>query len=390
MEQTQILHISDTHLGYRQYRSDIRRSDFLNNFEEAVEIAVDRNVDAIIHTGDLFHDSNPSIQDLDRCAGIIDRLDTADIPMYGIVGNHERKNNIQLLDLIERMGNVEQLNREPTLVGTVALYGINAIPARSWDEASFNLTEPPEGMNTSILCLHQLFTPPMEEQHADHDLSDVLNQVEINLDGVALGDLHRPASDRIDGIDVWYAGSTARTKKNQTQAGTVQLLTVSDGDLSREQIGLNTRPFYPLTVEFGSDDGAGHLRNKLRQQSLESAVVALTLTGERGAVTANDAVTAAREEGAEVVSVSDERGQVDLDSGSLNIEEIEGHDEAIRERLDDEEFSSAVENVDTRIRTGDELPTRTTPAAKEFESELREALTAEFDGEETSTEEVDG
>jgi hypothetical protein len=49
-----------------------------------------------------------------------------------------------------------------------------------------------------------------------------------------------------------------------------------------------------------------------------------------------------------------------------------------------------VENVDTRIRTGGELPTRTTPAAKEFESELREALTAEFDGEETSTEEVDG
>jgi DNA repair exonuclease SbcCD nuclease subunit len=389
MEQTQILHISDTHLGYRQYRSDIRRDDFFNNFGQAVGIAVEREVDAVVHTGDLFHNSDPSVLELDRCAEILKRLDTAEIPMYGIVGNHERKNDVQLLDLMRRMGDVGKLNKEPTSVGSIALYGIDAIPERSWDDASFKLTEPPEGTNASILCLHQLFTPPMEEQHADHDLSEVVDQVEINLDGIALGDLHRPASNRIDGIDVWYAGSTARTKKSQTQAGTVQLLTVSEEDFSRKQIGLDTRPFYPVTIEFGSDDGAGHLRNRLRQQSLESSVVALTLTGERGAVTANDAVTAAREEGAKVVSVSDERGQVDLDSGSLNIEEMEGHDEAIQERLDDEEFSSVVGNVDARIRTEEELPVRTAPAAKEFETNLREALAAEFDDEETAVVEVD-
>ncbi|WP_135827102.1 DNA repair exonuclease [Halorussus ruber] len=389
MKQTRVLHVSDTHLGYRQYCSDIRRNDFFDNFEQTIEIAVDRDVDAVVHTGDLFHGSNPSIQNIDRCAEILGQLDRAGIPMYGIVGNHERKNDTQLLDLVGRMGDVRRLKKEPTLVGNIALYGIDAIPERRWEGASFELAEPPAEATTTVLCLHQSLAPPLDEEHAKHDLEDVIDRVGIELDGIALGDIHRPKSDLIGDTEVWYAGSTARTQKNQTQAGTVQLLKVKDGDLSRKQIGLDTRSFCPITVEFGSDDGAGHLRDRLRQESLQDAVAALELTGERGAVTANDAVTAAREEGAAVVTVSDERGRVDLDSGSLDVREVASHDDAVEERLNDEEFPSVVHEADSRIRTDDDLPTRTDPAADEFESDLREAMASEFDDEEAATVEVD-
>jgi DNA repair exonuclease SbcCD nuclease subunit len=76
------------------------------------------------------------------------------------------------------------------------------------------LALPPEEANVNILCLHQSFTPPLEGDYPDHELSDVLDSTEVELDGVALGHIHKPESAEIDGTEVWYAGSTARTQKS--------------------------------------------------------------------------------------------------------------------------------------------------------------------------------
>lgn len=69
-----------------------------------------------------------------------------------------------MLDLVGRMGNVDRLDTELTLVGDVALYGIDAIPSRRWETTSFELAPPPEEVNVSTLCLHQLFAPPLERR----------------------------------------------------------------------------------------------------------------------------------------------------------------------------------------------------------------------------------
>ena len=80
MPRTRILHISDTHLGKRQYGSDIRREDFANAFEQAIEVAVDRDVDAVIHTGDLFDDPVPSLPTVMRAADALKPLEEHGIP----------------------------------------------------------------------------------------------------------------------------------------------------------------------------------------------------------------------------------------------------------------------------------------------------------------------
>jgi hypothetical protein len=45
---TRLLHVSDTHLGNRQYGSDIRRDDFADAFERAIQIAIDRAIYSMI------------------------------------------------------------------------------------------------------------------------------------------------------------------------------------------------------------------------------------------------------------------------------------------------------------------------------------------------------
>ncbi|WP_311170890.1 metallophosphoesterase [Halobellus sp. ZY16] len=78
---TKLLHLSDTHLGNRQYRSDTRRDDFTRAFETAIDRALQENVDAVIHTGDLFHRRTPSLPIVTDCIEILRKLADEDIPL---------------------------------------------------------------------------------------------------------------------------------------------------------------------------------------------------------------------------------------------------------------------------------------------------------------------
>lgn len=381
MPPTRILHISDTHLGYRQYGSDTRRDDFADALERAVAVAVDREVDAVIHTGDLFDDPVPALSTVMRCADALKPLESAEIPLYGVVGNHERKNDEQWLDLLKRTNAVTRLGREPTVVGEVALYGIDAVRKTAWDSTEFELSAPPEETSYTMLCMHELLEPPVNGRIADHSLSDVLKGVNLDLGGLALGDLHQPASTHVDGTDVWYASATEQSAKGQDDTGVVQLLEIENGSLTRRQIELDTRPFRTLTINFGEDDGPDHARDVLGRHDLTDAVAKIELVGEQGAVTTNEVANAARDDGAVVVSVDDSRGRADLDVASIEAMSLQGLDDAIENRLSEKELSDVARSVDEQIRLGGGLGNTPATAADEIEPMLEEAQSAVFEDE---------
>ncbi|MCU4975836.1 DNA repair exonuclease [Halobacteria archaeon AArc-m2/3/4] len=389
MPQTRLLHVSDTHLGKRQYGSDVRREDFADAFERAIELAVERDVDAVIHTGDLFDDPVPSLPTVMRCASALEPLEECDIPFYGIVGNHERKNDEQWLDLLRRTNAATRLDREPTVVNDVALYGIDAVRRSVWDTTSFDLEAPPEDVECSILCMHELLEPPAEGIVADHPVEDVLERVDVDLDGLALGDLHQPKSAHVDGTDVWYASATERCAKDQEETGLVQLLEIEDGNLTRRQLELETRPWAVFPINFGEDDSADHVRDVFDRRDLTNAVTKIELIGERGAVTANEVSRMARDAGAAVVSVDDNRGRVELDVDSIEAMSLQGLDGAIEERLADEDFSAVALDIDGRVREDEGLNDTVSGAADDLEPALRDAQEAAFDDVEAPDEEID-
>ncbi|KPN31961.1 DNA double-strand break repair protein Mre11 [Halolamina pelagica] len=130
---TKILHVSDTHFGLRQYRNKVRRFDFADAFDAAVDIAIDEEVEAVVHTGDLFDDPSPNIPTVNRCLDAVSRLDSEDIPFLAIVGNHERKRDEQWMDIVKRFGNTERLSPSPTRVSEaegknpVNVFGFDAV-----------------------------------------------------------------------------------------------------------------------------------------------------------------------------------------------------------------------------------------------------------------------
>src|SRR6056297_298974 len=256
---TRILHVSDTHLGKRQYGSDVRREDFASAFETAVDIAVEEEVDAVVHTGDLFDSRSPPLAELKRCIDIINELDDAGIPFRAIVGNHDRKRNDQWLDIVEETGTAERLGKEPAVIGNVALYGIDSLRRTEWGTEDFSLT-PSDNDLVTILCMHQLLTPLAPDDIGYETVETVLDRVNIDLDGLALGDLHEPEEAVVNETEAWYAGSTERGKKSKAdKPRTVRLVDIEDEQIQREYRELDVRDFECISIDFSSDDSFDHV-----------------------------------------------------------------------------------------------------------------------------------
>lgn len=375
---TKILHMSDTHLGNRQYGSGTRSEDFTHAFEAAVDIAVEESVDAVIHTGDLFDRRTPSLPIVTDCVNILRKLEAAGIPFYGIVGNHDRKMDKQWLDLIRETGTADRLDRTPAMVnGDVALYGIDAITKPAWHATDFNLEAPDNDEAFRLLCMHQLFEPLVPEFYAHHDLAEVLERVDTELDAIALGDYHQTESTIIDNIPAWYAGSTERGAIDEVEPRTVSLLEIADGEIDRRQLELDTREFVTVRIEFDEGDSHEHARNQLDRHQLDEAVAIVTLTGEQSPVTSSDIYDMAINLGAAVCKVDDNRGRrhLDLEDGPQG--DIRSADSIIEEKLADQNLSEIAVTVDDRIRTDDNLPRNEIDDT--IESVIEDAQEAAFD-----------
>lgn len=378
---TRLLHVSDTHLGKRQHGSDIRREDFADAFEQAIDYAIDENVHAVIHTGDLFDTREPRLPDLNRCIDILQKLADEDIPFYGIVGNHERKMDAQYLDLINKTGTAERLDRSPTLVNEeVAIYGIDAVTKPAWHAEDFTLEESPDDVFT-ILCMHQLLQPPVPELFAEHPLENVLDRVNIDLDALALGDYHESVGTVRRGTKVWYAGSTERCAVDETAERCTSLLEIEDGELTRREPELDTRAFLQVDIEFAEDDGHAYVEDVLDRHEVAKKVVTITLTGAASTVTSRDVREAVMTRDAAVCRVNDQRGGPELDLEEGPTGDIESADRLIEERLAEQNLSDIAVDIEERVRTESITPSGFDDEVEEL---MLEAQAEAFDDESTA------
>ncbi len=102
-----IAHISDSHLGSSMFQLTERREDARRCFEKAIDMAMRKSPDIIVHTGDLFHEALPQNDDRNFVIKTFKKLkDKVDV--FVLQGNHDhpygfRYNHSPLIGL-ETMG----------------------------------------------------------------------------------------------------------------------------------------------------------------------------------------------------------------------------------------------------------------------------------------------
>lgn len=338
---TRVIHTGDTHLGYRQYHRPERREDFLAAFRQVAEDAIDAEVDALVHAGDLFHDRRPNLPDILGTLSVLRDLEDADVPFLAIVGNHETKRDAQWLDLFESLGLATRLGAEPVVVGDTAFYGLDFVPRSQRSELEYDFAS--HDAAHAALVAHGLFEP---FQHGEWDTETVIEESSVAFDALLLGDNHKPEKAEVADTWVTYCGSTERASADERDERGYNIIEF-DGEVSIRRRGLSTREFVFVDVELAEDEGIERVRERVGQHELEDAVVVITIEGDGDPVTPARIEELADEEDALVARVTDHREIADTDDVDVSFADP---DDAVRERIRELGLSGAARDVDETVR----------------------------------------
>lgn len=330
-----ILHTADTHIGTRQYGLEERRADFSLAFQRTVEVAIEEEVDAVVHAGDLFDDRYPSAEDLHETLQALDRLGRSGIPFLGVVGNHEKRRGVQWLDLFSQLGLAVHITHEPYELGGARFFGIDYSGRRELELPDMDAGDD-EGKIDVLVC-HQM----LDRVRSDGELRlDELTGSGARF--VLLGDYHEHQVWRRGDVLVTYPGSTERWSLDERDARALSLIDLEAGRLDRRV--LSTRRF----IYIGQDDDPLKALEAHRDK-LEGAVVCVYV-GRDGAEV-REIEEHARDRGALAVRVIDVREAAPAEESAVEVDlEVENVDALVSEHLQQMDLSSTTRHIDEIIR----------------------------------------
>lgn len=382
---TVIIHTSDTHLGYHQYHLSQRAADFRAAFKQVIDAAIERDVDAVVHAGDFFHDSNPAVDPILNGIAQLRRLKQADIPFLTIVGNHDTTRGKQWVNFFEAVADGTHLGHEPVHIGDIAIYGLDYVPPSKRDQLEYDFD--PNDRTHAVLVAHGLFEPLTA--HGDWSLPDVLSSSTVDFDAALLGDDHAPKYDDIGDTLATYPGSTERTAADQREKRRFTIVRFGDDGgsgetegcppgVSYEEVPLDVREHEYIDIEADEEmDVATRVRNELRDRNIQDAVAVVTISGEGDPVTVAPLEEFGDEQGALVTRVSDRRRR-GVDRVAVDVS-FADPDEAVEQRLRTLGLSPAVADLEQRARGDDPKTSNLTDVVEETINDRIEDDAAAFE-----------
>ena len=339
---TRVIHTGDTHIGYQQYHVPERREDFLAAFRAVVRDAIEDDVAAVVHAGDLFHDRRPTLSDIMGTLDVLEELAAADIPFLAVVGNHEAKRDAQWLDLYASLGLATRLGDEPTVVGDTAFYGLDFVPRSKREDLAYDFA--PHDADHAALVTHGLFQP---FDYGDWDAGEVLDESSVDFDALLLGDNHKPGKQMVDDAWVTYCGSTERASASEREDRGYNIVTFGD-EVQITRRGLDTREFVFVDVELDQEEGVERVRSQVAQYDLDDAVVIVGIDGDGEPVAPASIEEFALDQGALVARVTDHR-ELAADERETSVS-FADPDDAVAERIRELGLSGAARDIDETVR----------------------------------------
>jgi DNA repair exonuclease SbcCD nuclease subunit len=289
-----IAHMADTHLGFQRWSyldedgRNQRESDVYRVFDQAIDQMIEREVEAVIHAGDLFEASHPPTRALEVALDGFARLREAGIPAIAIPGNHSTPRSAgaaHVFGLLERFG-VQTIWGEPgkARVGELAVTGVphDHRPDTLRDQIKASRPDPKATFN--VLVLHvgtEGLAGAGDRETAAVELEPEILEEGAEFDYMALGHLHshdRPVANAC------YAGSLERLTFQDTarKKGWVEVdLSAAGRKGFLRLVEVEPRPSIQLDPvdASGCDDLLPLLEAALSKYELRDAMVRVPVVG---------------------------------------------------------------------------------------------------------------
>src|SRR5215218_4098106 len=284
-----IAHISDTHLGYTRYAKlhpetsrNQREVDVQEAYGRAVDAILERDVDLVVHSGDVFDSVRPATHVIIGFLKQTFRITQREIPYLVAAGNHETPRlrsttaaleYANLVNAISAHGfdiDYEILDTDGVAVGVTlvphgAVFGTGAVtPSRDAD--------------VNILVTHGLVPGLEARQHEMGEANLQPGMLEGGFDYIALGHYHEFHEHK---PNAFYAGATERFGFGEVESKPgFAVIELDDGGLrSVEHVEIATRPMLDLEKISARDMYSSELTEAIRERTegvnLDGAVARL-------------------------------------------------------------------------------------------------------------------
>ena len=318
-----VLHFADLHLGVENHgRLDAstglhsRLIDFLRSFDELVDYALAEGVDLVLFAGDAYKNRDPNPTHQREFAIRIQRLVSAGIPVFLLVGNHDiprtagRANTLDIFSTLE----VPQVyvGRRPGLHRIATPSGPIQVTALPWIVRSHLLSRE-EFKNRSLAEIEELTLGKLENvldqmiQELDADVPSIL-AVHGSVQGAVYGSersvmlgqelvlprslLNNPAFDYValghihghqvldDGQPpIVYAGSVDRIDfGEEKEAKGFVIAEVDKGSAQYRFVELtSTRRFVTIEAQADGADPMAQVSEAIAEHDIDEAIVRLII-----------------------------------------------------------------------------------------------------------------
>jgi len=291
-----IVHISDTHAGYRAYNAldqdlgiNQREADVYEAITQAVDRILDIRPDVAIHAGDLFDTPRPSNRAISLVLEQLMRLSRQNIPVVLVTGNHstprmrDTGSIFQLFKLLPNFypvfeGAYEKVHLEMPGGKDITIHAIPHCLKKDDFTSQLDLVEVNGSSKHNVLVLHAAVTGIKEFSMGEFNEQEVqTGYLKQEFDYIALGHYHQLTQVA---ENCFYSGSIERLSFNELgqQKGFIEFNLATK---EMEFHELDVRPMHDLGRIDASNLCADTLMQKLEEtiasSKIEKKIVRLTV-----------------------------------------------------------------------------------------------------------------
>lgn len=266
-----IMHAADLHLGCRQYGMARREEDFYDALHQIHDVALEKKVDNIILSGDIFDSPKPPAKAVLKMTQFVNAMRTCGIGVYGIEGNHDKTNGNYWLQVCR----IRELDgATPWNLGKdIMAYGL------TFDRSENVLTRLEELQNqvgkAHIMALHLGVAEMGAGFNPDLSLDQLVPPLEkLGVKYCALGHIHVPAEQKRGNIWFVQPGSLEMKSIDEPQDKGVEIVEFGkDGEIvSMERVNYPTRKVQFMDIRY--DDDLNQFTSAKAEELKDSLVVA--------------------------------------------------------------------------------------------------------------------
>lgn len=287
-----LLHTADVHLGAKFVglgdKGTIQREQVRASFKKLISLAIAEDVDMVLIAGDLFDSNQQPLRNVDLVVEQFGLLAANKISVCLIPGTHDCFDSASIyrkFNLEEKCPSLALFTGEGWTCKEFSALGLTIYGRPNLSNRSYK--SPLEGLSRltdtlyHVAIAHGSLNIPGAIAEDDHVFTP--EQIENSqMHYIALGHWHRQYPCCEKGVVAWYSGPPELISMDQSEPGSVLIVTISDSGLVRveaRQTGI--RCCDDLEIDLADVEGLPQLKSKIAGGAMPNLVRKVILKGLR-------------------------------------------------------------------------------------------------------------